>query len=69
MLDVLLVGIIVIAAAFFVGWRLRRSAQGRSCHEVCGTGACACAAQRERQQDGHEHTRDAPCCAEPGHRD
>ena len=42
MLELLVVGIIVCAAAFIAGWWFRRSATGRSCHDTCGVDARAC---------------------------
>jgi hypothetical protein len=42
MLELLVVGLIVCAAAFFAARWLRRSTQGRNCHEICGIDARSC---------------------------
>ncbi len=42
MLELLVVGLIICAAAFFAAGWLRKSSQGRTCHDICGMDARSC---------------------------
>ncbi|HQH68459.1 MAG TPA: hypothetical protein PK166_08685 [Candidatus Hydrogenedentes bacterium] len=62
MLELLVVGIIVCAAAFTAGWWLRRSAQGRSCHDTCGIDAHGCPLSGKHEAGGACSLPPEVCC-------
>jgi hypothetical protein len=65
MLELAIVGAIVCVAAFTAGWWLRRASAGRSCHDVCGSEECACAAEAAAVMGLEESSKPEGCCDRP----
>ena len=56
MVEILIVGVIVVAASFFIGWRIRQMAEAKPGAHGCDN--CTCASEMQQHEDA-----DGECCS------